>query len=151
MLLSTHFMDEAQALADRIVVIVGGLIVAEGTADQVIGARPPGRSSGCACRPMPPRYRLPWRLLPALAGTGRSSCPTTEPTTLLHALTGWAIGSSVELSDLTVSRPSLEDAYLALVAEHGGQADGAAAAGSDRSEGADGTADSTADGTAVET
>ncbi|MFN8521263.1 MAG: hypothetical protein U0667_18200 [Chloroflexota bacterium] len=44
--------------------------------------------------------------------------PTERPTTLLHALTGWAIDSGVELSDLTLARPSLEDAYLSLVAEH---------------------------------
>jgi hypothetical protein len=49
---------------------------------------------------------------------GTIEMPTHEPTRLLHSLTGWAIETGVELGDLTVAHASLEDAYLALVAEH---------------------------------
>jgi ABC-2 type transport system ATP-binding protein len=117
-LLSTHFMDEAQALADRLAVIVDGRIVAEGTAEQVIGARAGG--SVVRMRLPDPAALPPGLVEGALRSRdGSIDIPTTEPTTLLHALTGWAIGSGVELQDLTVSRPTLEDAYLELVAEHG--------------------------------
>jgi len=116
-LLSTHFMDEAQALADRLVVIVDGSIVAQGTADQVIGDRAGGSVV---------RFRLPAgapTLPSALAADVRPGrddvleIATSQPTSLLHALTGWAMEAGIELADLTLSRPSLEDAYLQLVAE----------------------------------
>jgi ABC-2 type transport system ATP-binding protein len=116
-LLSTHFMDEAQALADRLAVIVNGRIVAEGTVDQVIGAR----ASGSVIRlRLVGQVALPSGVANGVR-TGRDGSieiPTTDATALLHALTGWAMGSGVELHDLTVSRPTLEDAYLGLVAEH---------------------------------
>jgi ABC-2 type transport system ATP-binding protein len=123
-LLSTHFMDEAQALADRLVVIIAGAIVAQGTADAVIGDR---------TRHPVVRFRIPGdaRELPAdlVADAARDAggwfeVATAEPTRLLHALTGWALASGVELADLTVLRPSLEDAYLSLVAEHAGPSGG---------------------------
>jgi ABC-2 type transport system ATP-binding protein len=117
-LLTTHFMDEAQALADRLVVIVDGWVVAEGGVGTVIGDRVRGSVV---------RFRVPDRApaLPAeLVAMARSApggaveIPTTEPTRLLHDLTGWAVAARVELVDLTVGRTGLEDAYLALVAEH---------------------------------
>ena len=111
-LLTTHYMDEAQYLADRVAVIAGGRIVAEGD-PKSIG----GRDSGVAVI----RFALP-------AGTSVSSLPVTAKmdgsqvmieapgaTRTLHALTGWAIEHGVELEGLTVSRPSLEDVYLELV------------------------------------
>ncbi len=126
-LLSTHFMDEAQVLADRLVVIAGGVVVAQGTAAQVIG----GRTGGSVVR-----FELPAdapalpMVLAEAARPGRQDgaieIPTTEPTALLHTLTGWAMEVGIELADLTLSRPSLEDAYLALVAER--TPDGAPAA-----------------------
>jgi len=118
-LLSTHFMDEARALADRVVVIVDGSIVAQGTPDQVIGDRAGG--SVVRFRPGDGSAELP-AAIAAIARRGpdgTTEVPTHEPTTLLHALTGWSIETGVDLADLSVTRPSLEDAYLALVAEHG--------------------------------
>jgi ABC-2 type transport system ATP-binding protein len=117
-LLSTHFMDEARALADRIVVIVDGAIVAQGTPEQVIGER--DRGSVVRFRLADGSPDLPAAIAAgARRGTdGATELPTHEPTTLLHALTGWSIETGVTLADLTVTRPSLEDAYLALVAEH---------------------------------
>jgi ABC-2 type transport system ATP-binding protein len=117
-LLSTHLMDEAQALADRIAVIVDGAIVAQGTVDQVVGERAHGSLV---------RFRLAERspeLPDDLAASARVGLggvveiPTSDPTRTLHALTGWAIGAGVELAELSLAPPSLEDAYLALVAEH---------------------------------
>ena len=46
---------------------------------------------------------------------------TTEPTRVLHELTGWAVNAQVELIGLEVSRPSLEDVYLALTSEEGAE------------------------------
>jgi ABC-2 type transport system ATP-binding protein len=117
-LLTTHFMDEARVLADRLAVIVDGAIVAQGTVDQVVGDR---------LDRLTVRFRLAQGTpgLPAdlsgMANTGPGGVveiPTSEPTRTLHALTSWALGAGVELADLAISRPGLEDAYLALVAEH---------------------------------
>ena len=119
-LLTTHLMDEARALADRLAVIVDGVIVAQGTPDQVVGDRAQGSTV---------RFRLDAHgpgLPDGLATTARRGAgglieiATTEPTATLHALTGWAIGSGIELADLAISPPSLEDAYLALVTERTG-------------------------------
>ena len=115
-LLTTHYMDEAQALADRVVVIAGGRIVAEGT-PQSIGGRAEADVSV--------EFRLPHGVGPAdlpvavderADGTVRFT--TSEPTEVLHRLTSWARDrpDPIELDGLTVTRPSLEDVYLALTA-----------------------------------
>jgi ABC-2 type transport system ATP-binding protein len=111
-LLTTHYMDEAQYLADRVAVIAAGRIVAEGD-PKSIG----GRDSSAALI----RFALP-------AGTPVSSLPVSakvegglvvieapDLTRTLHVLTGWALERGVELEGLTVNRPSLEDVYLELV------------------------------------
>ncbi len=117
-LLTTHFMDEARALADRVAVIVDGAIVAQGTVDQVVGHRAQGSLV---------RFRAPAgaRELPVDLATSARRGPegsieirTSEPVTTLHVLTGWAISAGIELADLAIEPPSLEDAYLALIAEH---------------------------------
>ncbi len=109
-LLTTHYLDEAQALADRVAIIAGGRIVASGTPD-TLGARGDGATLV--------RFRLPAGVEPPaladLARDGDSHLLTTrEPTRDLHLLTGWALERGVALEGLDVSRPSLEDAYLAL-------------------------------------
>jgi ABC-2 type transport system ATP-binding protein len=112
-LLTTHFMDEAQALADRLVVLVDGQIVAEGTTAAVIG-----RTS----QDTVVRLRLPegtstpdgFGLVPDPGDPGVLLARTTDPTDLLHRLTGWAVGSGVRFEELAVAKPSLEDTYLAL-------------------------------------
>jgi len=114
--LTTHFMDEAQALANRVAIIAGGRIVAEGTPDS-IGARASDRSVirfGLSADVTPPE------VLGASRATGESwQMETEDPTRALHALTGWAVERGIELARLEVSRPSLEDVYLALT---GGEA-----------------------------
>ena len=111
-LLTTHYMDEAQYLADRVAVIAAGRIVAEGD-PKSIG----GRDSGAALI----RFVLPVGLpVSALPVDGKLDgdlvvIEASEPTRALHTLTGWALDRGVELQALTVSRPSLEDVYLELV------------------------------------
>ena len=92
--LTTHYLEEAQALADRVAILRDGLILAEG---------PPG-ALGAA------RYRVAWR-----DADGRMVERFTEdPTALLHELTAAALARGERLEELSVSRPSLEDVYLQL-------------------------------------
>jgi ABC-2 type transport system ATP-binding protein len=112
-LLTTHYMEEAQRLADRIVVISQGRIVAEGT-PETIGGR--DRAASVV------RFALPADTaiadLPvagaALDDDGIVSVQTDSPTRVLHELTAWALARGGELSGLEVRRPSLEDVYLDL-------------------------------------
>jgi ABC-2 type transport system ATP-binding protein len=110
-LLTTHYMDEAQALADRVAVIDHGRIVAEGTPD-TLGGRSTARTVI--------RFEignLPIDSLPlAHRGVvdGIVELSSEDPTEDLHTLTGWAVTSGHRLDGLTVSRPTLEDVYLDL-------------------------------------
>jgi ABC-2 type transport system ATP-binding protein len=90
-LLTTHYLDEAQALADRVAIIKDGAILAEG--------RPGELGVGAA------RYRVTYR---------GGEHVTDDPTTLLAELTTAALARGERLEDLTVTRPSLEDVYLEL-------------------------------------
>jgi ABC-2 type transport system ATP-binding protein len=95
-LLTTHYMDEAQRLADRLAIIAGGRIVARGTPED-LGDR--------ESQPATISYRL----------DGEEVTKTTDtPVRTLHELTGWALEQGVELEGLQVTRPSLEDVYLEL-------------------------------------
>jgi ABC-2 type transport system ATP-binding protein len=111
-LLTTHYMDEAQFLADRVAVIAAGRIVAEGTPDSLAA-----RSGGATVI----RFRLPDGVpLADLPVAGRTEdhqvvIETREPTRVLHSLTTWAVARGAELGGLSVSARSLEDAYLELV------------------------------------
>jgi ABC-2 type transport system ATP-binding protein len=110
-LLTTHYMDEAQHLADRVAVIAHGRIVAEGS--------PASLGGRDAVRPRV-RYRLPEGSTPPPALSGPPSADGIvefEPddlTRALHELTGWALAAGVSLDDLQVVRASLEDVYLEL-------------------------------------
>jgi ABC-2 type transport system ATP-binding protein len=99
-LLTTHYLDEAQALCDRVAIIKEGRIVAEGPPAEL------GASSS--------RYTVAWRA----ADTGEMQTrETDDPTALLHQLTSAALARGESLRDLSVARPSLEDVYLELTAE----------------------------------
>ncbi len=111
--LTTHFMDEAQALADRLAIIADGRIVATGTPEELIG-------SGSAATRI--RFRLPPSVeAPERFGAHRVASAweleTDTPTQSLHDLTAWSLETATELADLEVTRPSLEDVYLQLTAE----------------------------------
>jgi ABC-2 type transport system ATP-binding protein len=121
--LTTHYMDEAQALADRVAVIRAGEIVAAGTPDD-LGGR--GQAASLISFALPPSVRpdsLP-DLVRAASGptpNGAIELRTTDPVRVLDALTGWALERGVELRALEVRRPSLEDVYLELTAEEEGR------------------------------
>jgi ABC-2 type transport system ATP-binding protein len=110
-LLTTHYLDEAQHLADRVVVVAGGRVIAEGAPDELGGT--PEAVIG---------FRAPDGLpLPAGAERdprdGRIALRTATPTRDLAPLVAWAAERGVELDGLTVTRPSLEDVYLELTEE----------------------------------
>jgi ABC-2 type transport system ATP-binding protein len=92
--LTTHYLDEAQTLADRVAILQGGRILAEGPPD-ALGAS---------------RYRVAWR---AADGTSEERF-TDDPTSLLAELTAEALARGERLEELSVTRPSLEDVYLEL-------------------------------------
>jgi ABC-2 type transport system ATP-binding protein len=96
--LTTHYLDEAQELADRVAIVKEGRIVAEGPPDQL----GPGSS----------RYRVSY-----LSDTGRVEHQTDDPTELLHRLTRDAIARGERLQGLEVTRPTLEEVYLELTSE----------------------------------
>jgi ABC-2 type transport system ATP-binding protein len=99
-LLTTHYLDEAQQLADRVAVIQAGTIISVGTPAELIGET----------RLTEIRYRREGELV---------VLETEEPTRVLHELTSDALAAGVELEHLEVRRPTLEDVYLALVDESG--------------------------------
>ena len=119
-LLTTHFMDEAQYLADRVAVVASGRVVAEGT-PATLGFRDQAKTLI--------HYRLPAAATPP-EGLGRPSgsagsfeLSVDDPREALHRLTGWSLATHIPLDGLEVSRPSLEDVYLALT-NSGGLASG---------------------------
>jgi ABC-2 type transport system ATP-binding protein len=114
-LLTTHYMDEAQNLADRVAVISGGLIVAEGTPD-TLGGRDDG-TAVVAFRVAPGTTGMPVPFAGHVADDGSVSVEVDDPTAALHALTSWAMSAAITLEGLTVARPTLEDVYLELTGE----------------------------------
>jgi ABC-2 type transport system ATP-binding protein len=99
-LITTHYLDEAQALCDRVAIIKGGRILAVGA--------PAELGVGTATR-----YRVSWRDETGAMQTRE----TDDPTALLHQLTSAALARGTGVTDLSVSRPSLEEVYLELTAE----------------------------------
>jgi ABC-2 type transport system ATP-binding protein len=110
-LLTTHYLDEAEALADHVGIITGGRIVAEGTPDEL---RARERDTRVSFRR--PAVPLPTSLDGDAKGE-RIEFVTKDPTKLLHDLTAWAVANGVELEDIAVSPITLEDVYLKVSAE----------------------------------
>jgi ABC-2 type transport system ATP-binding protein len=96
-LLTTHYLDEAQALADRVAIIKDGRILAIGSPSELgVGSATRVRVSWRDEHGVPHRQEL------------------EDPTTLVHELTGAALARGGSVAELTISRPSLEDVYLEL-------------------------------------
>jgi ABC-2 type transport system ATP-binding protein len=111
--LTTHYMEEAEHLADRIAVIADGAIVAEGT-PQTLGGRD---QLAATIRFTPPDGAvLPdaLRLLVEPTSNGIVAIRTEAPLVHLRALSNWANAAGFDLPDIDVRRPTLEDVYLAL-------------------------------------
>jgi ABC-2 type transport system ATP-binding protein len=112
--LTTHFMDEAQYLADRVAVIARGEIVAEGPPTTLAG-----RSTGATTI----RFRVSAGVgdLPdwgqERVGDGAFALSTTDPTRSLYEMTRWAVEHDVRFEALEAERPSLEDVYLELTGD----------------------------------
>ncbi|HRE01891.1 MAG TPA: ABC transporter ATP-binding protein, partial [Ilumatobacteraceae bacterium] len=118
-LLTTHFMDEAQALADRIAVVAGGRIIAEGT-PETLGGR--DRQHTVIETTLPGGIRAD-----QLPDFGNASVELRDRTLRIeaadgiratHTLTDWALSTAITLGRLSVSQPSLEDIYLTLTNSH---------------------------------
>jgi ABC-2 type transport system ATP-binding protein len=108
-LLTTHYMDEAQHLADRVAIVAAGRIVAAGD-PATLGGRDTARAIV--------RYRVPAGVQPpadlGVAADGAVEFVSDDLARALHRLSGWAIEHDVSLDDLQILRPSLEDIYLQL-------------------------------------
>ena len=115
--LTTHYMDEAEHLANRVAVIARGQIVAEGP-PTTLGDRAVGMTR-IAIRLPRDAPRPPGFADVSPTADGKLEIHTHEPTRILYELTGWALETGRELEGLEVSRPSLEDVYLELT---GGEA-----------------------------
>lgn len=127
-MLTTHYMDEAQALADQVAVIAEGRIIATGTPDDLGGRRDaatrvsfeaPGAGAGAGAGAVDPGLET------AVTGdwsreNGRVVLRTTDPTRSLNELTSWALENGLSLEGLEVSKPSLEDVYLELTGTEAG-------------------------------
>lgn len=115
-LLTTHYMEEAQILADQIAVFAGGEIVARGTPDEIGGRKElPSRiefrlPDRVSATDLPPEFRA------AATDDGFVSLAAADPTRKVHEITGWALDRGISLEDLAIVRPSLEDVYLDLTA-----------------------------------
>jgi ABC-2 type transport system ATP-binding protein len=98
-LLTTHYLDEAQELADRVAIVKDGRVLAIG----------PPRELGVGAA----HYRVAYR-----GADGRAvERETDDPTALLHELTSEALARGERLEELSVARPTLEDVYLELTAD----------------------------------
>jgi ABC-2 type transport system ATP-binding protein len=110
--LTTHYMEEAQELAGRVAIIDRGRIIAEGPPASLIAA-----DSMTTIRFLASANAGLFEGLGANLRDGHVTIETREPTALLYALTSRAHEAGIELAELEVTRPSLEDTYLRLVGE----------------------------------
>ncbi|MEE8600641.1 ABC transporter ATP-binding protein [Euzebya tangerina] len=114
-LLTTHYMDEAEYLADRVIVIAEGRVIATGTPEELVDQAGAGAAIS---------FRLPEGAQPP-TGLGiettregdHVSVRTAAPTKDLSQLTSWAVEHGIELASLELRRPTLEETYLDLIGQ----------------------------------
>jgi ABC-2 type transport system ATP-binding protein len=115
--LTTHYMEEAQVLADRVAILARGRIVAQGPPSE-IGHGDDGAVIGFRLPDGVDRSELPADVLSAArVDAAAVSVSVEDPVPVLRSLTNWAHDAGHDLPGLEVRRPSLEDTYLRLVAE----------------------------------
>jgi ABC-2 type transport system ATP-binding protein len=113
--LTTHYLDEAETLADRIVVFAGGRVVAEGTPETLGGRDRMSATVSCTLPPGLTTRDLPTELrLIAEGDAAALRLRTEDPLFHVHVLAQWALERGVHVTDLDVRRPTLEEVYLAL-------------------------------------
>jgi ABC-2 type transport system ATP-binding protein len=110
--LTSHSMDEVQFLADRVVIIAGGKVVAEGAPDTLAGRE---KAATSVRFQLAKPADLPESMRQRAQIDGNSiELETQEPTSLLYELTSWAVQAGVSLEGIEVTRPTLEDVYLEI-------------------------------------
>jgi len=113
-LLTTHYMDEAQALASQVAVIAHGAIVAHGTPDTLAGRDRLATVITFSLPPASAAAEVPLRAV-RHGDQLRVEVPDgVDVTRAVHQLTGWALDRGIDMVGLTITRPSLEDIYLQL-------------------------------------
>ena len=112
--LTTHYMEEASTLADRVLVLRDGTIVGEGTPEDLAGSLALATRISARLPEHVDVDELPADVRSGFVEAGRFELRTTDATKVLASLTGWAVQHGVELGELSVEPPSLEDSYLAL-------------------------------------
>jgi ABC-2 type transport system ATP-binding protein len=118
--LTSHSMDEVQYVADRVVIIAGGKVVAHGSPDTLAGRQ---KAATSVRFQLAESVDLPERLRQgARINGGVIELETQDPTRLLYDLTTWAVQAGVSLEALEVTRPSLEDVYLEITQGPAGEA-----------------------------
>jgi ABC-2 type transport system ATP-binding protein len=113
-LLTTHYMDEAAHLADRLAIVARGRIVAEGTPQAIADRK---TRAYRITFDLPPKVSVDKLPLPASLLNGAAVIETTDPVPDLHRLTAWAMRRKIDLPGLSVNPPSLEDLYLEITGE----------------------------------
>ncbi len=116
-LLTTHYMEEAEYLADRVGIMVEGRIVVEGSPQEIASA---GGATLIRIR-LPDVDEEPPESLGARSASGQGTYEirTMTPTTALHQLTTWAVENGIEFEEIAVTRPSLEDIFIEVTSSNG--------------------------------
>ena len=115
MLLSSHYLDEIEALADRVIILAAGEVVADGTPLDLLT-----RAAGASTLWLDVTGSIdPSSLVPQATFEGRDGAlfryRTSDPTAAIVGLADALRSSGARLADLRLKRPSLEDVYLQLV------------------------------------
>lgn len=113
--LSSHYLEEVEALADRVVVLHRGNVIAEGDTTSLRGAAHPLTTISFRLSDHCQLPAGPWEV--GADRHGRITLATSEPIEAIGAITSWALEVGVELDDLEMRKPTLEETYLELTAD----------------------------------